>query len=62
MGGHLHAPTGLPQTKKSGTPCTGVGFETGQEGSEKLASTGVQTLDRPARSESLHRVHYPVPH
>ena len=31
-------------------------------GAENLGSTGIQTLDRPAHSESLYRLSYPGPH
>jgi len=30
-------------------------------GAENLAPTGIQTRDRPARSESLYRLSYPGP-
>jgi hypothetical protein len=31
-------------------------------GAENLASTGIRSLDRPTRSESLYRLCYPGPH
>jgi len=31
-------------------------------GAENLAPTGIRTLDRPARSESLYRLSHPGPH
>jgi hypothetical protein len=31
-------------------------------GAENFASTGIRSTDRPARSESLHRLSYPNPH
>jgi hypothetical protein len=31
-------------------------------GAENLASTGIQSSDRPARSEQLYRLRYPGPH
>jgi hypothetical protein len=32
------------------------------KGAENLATTGIRTPDRPARSKSLYRLSYPGPH
>ena len=38
-----------------------VGHGAGLMGTENLAYSGIRTLDRPARSESLYRLRYPAP-
>jgi len=39
-----------------------VGPRAGLAGAENLATTGIRSPDRPARSESLHQLRYPGPH
>ena len=38
-----------------------MGLRNGWTGAENLAPTWIRSLDRPARSESLYRLSYPVP-
>jgi hypothetical protein len=59
VGGQRHAPAALP-----GTHCTGgwVGPGPVWTGAENLASAGIRSPDRPARSESLYLLSYPGPH
>ena len=61
VGGLLHAPAALPPGNRPGTHCTGgwVGPRAGLDGCEKSRPTGIRSPDRPARSESLYRLHYP---
>jgi hypothetical protein len=46
----------LPMYKRLGGPTGPV-----WTGAENLTSTGIQSRDRPARSESLYRLRYPGP-
>ena len=56
LGGQRHAPTALSSVKKPGTHCIGswVAPRAGLLGAENLASTGIRSPDRPARSASLY--------
>ena len=58
MGVQRHAPAALPPGKRPGTHCTGgcVGLGAGLNlyGKSRPPPTGVQTADRPARSESVY--------
>ena len=51
---------------RPGTHCTGgwLGARSGLDRREKSHPTGIQSPDRPARNQSLHRLSYlgPVPH
>jgi hypothetical protein len=49
--------------ERPGTRCKEAGLATGPvwTGAENLASTGIQSPDYPARSESLYRLRYPGP-
>ena len=62
MGSQRHAPAALYPREKPGTHCTGgwVGPGPVWTGAENLAPTGIRFLDRPARSQSLHRARYPA--
>jgi hypothetical protein len=62
VGVQRHAPAALPPGK-SGTHCIGgwVGPRAGLDGRGKFRPTGIQSLDRPAPSESLYRLSYPGP-
>ena len=63
VGGQLHASAALLSGKVPRTHCTGdwMGLETGVNGCRKSrpTPTGIQTPDRPARSESLYLPRYP---
>jgi hypothetical protein len=50
--------------ERPGTYCIGgwVGPSSGLKDAENLAQTGIRSLDHLARSESLYRLSYPVPH
>jgi hypothetical protein len=63
VGGQLHAPAALPPGKTPRTHCIGGWWAPGPvwTGAENLASTGIRSPDRPARSESLYRLRYPGP-
>jgi hypothetical protein len=63
VGGQLHAPATLPPGKRHGTHCTGgwVGPRAGLDGCGKPRLTGIRSMDRPARSESLYRLSFPGP-
>ena len=54
LGGHL-TPRPLSLREKPGTNCIGgwVGPRAGLESEENVASTGIRSPDRPARSKSL---------
>ena len=62
VGGQRHAPAALPPGKRAGNHSTGgwVGPGPVWTGAENLASTGIRSPDRPARSESLYRLRYPT--
>ena len=53
-------PRPLYPRERPGTHCIGgwVGSRTVGTGEEYLAPTGIRSLDRPARSESLYRLSY----
>ena len=63
VGGQRHAPAALPPGKRPGTHRTGgrVGARPVWTGAENLASTGIRSPDRPARTQSLYRLGYPGP-
>ena len=58
--GRWLAPAALPPRKSPGTRCIRgwVGPRTGLDRRENIASTGIRSPDRPARSESLYRLSY----
>jgi hypothetical protein len=62
-GGQCNAPAYLPPGETLATHCTGLWVGPGPDsmGAENLAHTGIQALNRPARSESQYRLHYPGP-
>ena len=64
VGGQRHAPTALPQEKDPVLIVLGTGWAPGSvwAGAENLATTGIRSPDRPARSESLYRLSYPGLH
>ena len=49
--------------KRPNTHCTRGRVDPGpvSTGAEHIALTGIRPMDRPARSESLYRLHYPSP-
>ena len=63
MGGQRYDPTGLLRIKRPGTLRKDAGWVQGQAWmvAEILASTGIRSPDRPARSKSLYRLRYPGP-
>ena len=58
VGGQRHASAALPPGKR---PCTHYIGGWVWTGAENLAPTGIQSLDRPVRSESLYRLRCPDP-
>jgi hypothetical protein len=68
VGGQRHALAAFPPEKRSDTHCTEgwvgprAGLKGGGGGAENLALTGIRSLARPARSESLYRPSYPGAH
>ena len=60
MRGQRHAPAALYPQERPGTHSTGgwVGPRTGLDRCENLAPTEIRSADRPARSQSLYRLHY----
>ena len=60
--GQRHAPAALYSRERPGTHCTGgwVGPRAVWTGVENLAPTGIRSPDRPGRSQSLYRLHYPA--
>jgi len=62
VGGQRHAPAALPHKEPSPIVQEAV-WAPGPvwTGSEILAPTGIRSPDRPARSQSLYRLSYPVP-
>jgi hypothetical protein len=60
--GQRHAPAALYPWERPGTYCTGgwVGPRPVWTGAENLAHTGIWSLDRPARSQSLYQLRYPA--
>jgi hypothetical protein len=63
VGGERHAPAVLPR-ERPGAHYKGGWFVLGPvwTGAEKLSSTGIRSLDRLARGESLYRLRYPGPY
>jgi len=60
VGEQSHAPAVLPLGKEIGYPLyRSLGLPPGPvwTGAEKLASTGIRSLDRPARSETVQYFH-----
>jgi hypothetical protein len=62
VAGQRHDPAPLPP-ERTGTHLQEAGWAPGPvwAGAENLASTGIRSPDRPARSESLYRLSYPGP-
>ena len=63
--GQRHAPAALYPRERPGNHCTGgwVGPRVGLDSCGNLATTGIRSPDRPARSQSLYRLRYPThPH
>jgi len=62
--GQRHTPAALPQVRDPVSILQEIGWVPGPvwTGAENLASTGIRSVDRPARSESLFRMSYPGPH
>jgi hypothetical protein len=61
--GQRHAPAALYPRERTGTHCTGAGWDPrGRSGQVRKISppTGIRSPDRPARSQSLHRLRYPA--
>jgi hypothetical protein len=63
VGGQRHAPAALPRERHKVPIVQDAGWAPGPvwTGAENLAPTGIRTPDRPALSESLHRLCYPGP-
>jgi hypothetical protein len=63
VGGQHHTPAALPPGKDPVPIVQEAGLVPGPvwTGAENLASTGIRSQDRPARSESLYRLSYPGP-
>ena len=63
VGGQHHAPAALPPGKDPVPIVQEAGWVLGPvwTGAENLASTGIRSPDRPARSESLYGLRYPGP-
>jgi len=57
-----HAPAALYSRKDSLPVVLDAGWSSGPvwRGAVNLAPTGIRSLDRPARSQSLYRLHYPA--
>jgi hypothetical protein len=64
MGGQRHVPAGLPPGKTRYLLYKRLGWASGPvwTGTENLASTGIRSPERPARSESLYRLSYRGPY
>jgi hypothetical protein len=62
VGGQGKAPIVLPR-ERLGDHCIGGWVDPGPSwmGAENLATTGIQSLDHPAHSQSLYRLNYPGP-
>ena len=62
MRGQRHAPAALYPRERTGTHCTGgwVGPGPVWTRAENITPTGIRSLDRPARSQSLYRLRYPA--
>ena len=63
VGGQHHAPAALPPGKDPLPIVQEAVWAPGpvRTGAENLAPTGIRSLDRPARSESLYRLSYRGP-
>jgi hypothetical protein len=63
VGGQRHAPAALPPGMTPVPIVQEAGWAPGPvwTGAENIASTGIRSPDRPARSESLYRLSYPGP-
>jgi hypothetical protein len=63
VGGQRHAPAALTPGRRLGTYCTGGWLvpRGGWTGAENVASAGVLSPDRPARSKSLYLLSYRGP-
>jgi len=63
VGGQRHALAALPREREPVPIVQEAGWAPGQvwTGAENLAFFGIRSPDRPARSESLYRLSYPVP-
>ena len=63
VGGQRYTPAALPPGKTRYPLYRRLGVSQGRSwtGTENLASTGIRSPDRPARSESLYRLSYPGP-
>ena len=60
--GQRHAPAAPYPRERPGTHCTGgwVGLRAGLDWRGKSRPTGIRSLDRPARRQSLYRLRYPA--
>jgi len=63
VGGQRHAPAALPRERDLVPIVWEAGWAPGQVWTcaENLVTTGIRSQDRPTRSESLYRLHYPGP-
>jgi hypothetical protein len=64
VGRQDHTLATLPLEKRDSVPVSQeTDWDTGSfwTGAKSLATTGIRTLDRPSRSESLYRLNYPGP-
>ena len=63
VGVQRHAPAAPYSRERPGTHCTGgwVGLRAGLDRCGKSRPTGIRSMDRPARSESLYLLSYPGP-
>ena len=63
VGGQRHAPATFTPEKDPVPILQEAGWDPGPvwTGAENLASIGIRSPDRPARSESLYRLSYPGP-
>ena len=63
VGGERHAPAALPpwMTRHPFVQKAAWALGPVSRGAENLASTGIRSPDRPARSESLYRLRYSGP-
>ena len=64
VGDQRHAPAALPPGKDPVPTVQEAGWAPGPvwTNAEYLAPTEIRSPDRPARSESLYRLCYPIPH
>jgi hypothetical protein len=63
VGGQRHVPAALPRERDPTAIVQDARWAPGQvpTGCIKLAPTGMQSPDRPARNEPLYRLHYTGP-